>query len=587
MFVILQHHLKNDILLNIQNYNQTKEIMKTNEKTINGILSHRDGKLFIDNNQRTYKWKESDAKKVFETLTGNENPYFGAIVTQTKYCNDLSIIDGQQRLITFSLIYLAMRNVILNEDKFKKDDELKSLADEVYEEYLIQKYYKQTLHFKTKARLCLKDEDANCYESLLFNNNCINDKNNICKVYSFLYKKFKKDSKNEILDLFERIKKVQIIHFFLETGDNAYQIFESINSTGRALTPGEIIKNKLFWEIEKIGIKEEVDNLTELMLKIEENSLDNIDDCLRYWYYVKKQEYLTTGTKSLIIKDKICKFIEKIGVKVAVNSLYEFSKIFRGVLTLTYNSKKINNFLKTSLTDLYYFKILIFDVLTSEELTESEQLAILKLGEKIVFRKHICGHTFLYKTFLGVTKKCVKEENKLKKFIQIINEKPLNLWGKQKIESPIPYDEEFIPKFLEKEIYGGDKEMTRYIFNKLENEMYGTLSKEYNDIYNNLKEQKLTIEHIIPQTPTEEWKNVLGDNCQEIYDKYLNTIGNLTITGYNSEMSNKPFKDKKLIYEQSSINLNKQLCTYENFGYEEFMGRQKFLGEKAKAIWKI
>ena len=584
----MQYHLKNDILLNIQNYNQAKEIMKTNEKTINGILSHRDGKLFIDNNQRTYKWKESDIKKVFETLTGNENPYFGAIVTQTKYCNDLSIIDGQQRLVTFSLIYLAMRNVILNEDEFKKDDELKSLADEVYEEYLIQKYYKQTLYFKTKARLCLKEEDANCYESLLFNNHSINDENNICKAYSFIYKYIKKQhSKKFILEIFERIKKVQIIHFFLETCDNAYQIFESINSTGKALTPGEIIKNKLFWEIEKIGIKEEVDNLTELILKIEENSLGNIDDCLRYWYYVKKQEYLTTGTKSSIIKGKICKFIEKIGVKVAVNSLYEFSKIFRGVLTLTYNSKKINNFLKTSLTDLYYFKILIFDVLTSEELTEAEQLAILKLGEKIVFRKHICGHTFLYKTFIGVTKKCVKEENKLKKFIQIINEKPLNLWGKQKIESPIPYDEEFIPKFLEKEIYGGDKEMTRYIFNKLENEMYGTLSKEYNDIYNNLKERKLTIEHIIPQTPTEEWKNVLGDNCQEIYGKYLNTIGNLTITGYNSEMSNKPFKDKKLTYEQSPFNLNKQLCTYENFGYEEFMNRQKFLGEKAKEIWKI
>lgn len=560
--------------------------MKTNEKTINGILSHRDGKLFIDNNQRTYKWKESDVRKVFETLTENENPYFGAIVTQTKYCNDLSIIDGQQRLITFSLIYLAMRNVILNEDKFKKDDELKSLADEVYEEYLIQKYYKP-LHFKTKARLCLKEEDADCYESLLFNNYCINDENNIYKVYLFLYKYFKQHSKNFILEIFERIKKVQIIHFFLETCDNAYQIFESINSTGRALTPGEIIKNKLFWEIEKIGIKEEIDDLTELMLNVEENSLGNIDDCLRYWYYVKQQDYLTPNTNSSTIKDKIGKFIEKNGVKVAVNSLYEFSKIFYEVLTLTYNSKKINNFLKNSLADLDYFKILIFDVLTSEELTESEQLAILKLGEKIVFRKHICGHTFLYKTFIGVTKKCLKEENKAKKFIQIINEMPLNAWGKQKVENSIPYDEEFIPKFLEKPVYGRNKEMSRYIFNKLENYMHGSLSKEYIDIYNDLKERKLTIEHIIPQTPTEEWKNVLGDKYQEFYDKYLNTIGNLTITGYNSEISNKPFKDKKLTYEQSPFNLNKQLCTYENFGYEEFMGRQKFLGEKAKEIWKI
>jgi hypothetical protein len=97
---------------------------------------------------------------------------------------------------------------------------------------------------------------------------------------------------------------------------------------------------------------------------------------------------------------------------------------------------------------------------------------------------------------------------------------------------------------------------------------------------------QITIEHIMPQTLNDEWRQQLGDNSYQVHDKYLHTIGNLTYSGYNSEMGNEPFETKKRILSQSHFELNKRIIQSETWAEEEIVKRAEELAQRALVIWK-
>lgn len=96
----------------------------------------------------------------------------------------------------------------------------------------------------------------------------------------------------------------------------------------------------------------------------------------------------------------------------------------------------------------------------------------------------------------------------------------------------------------------------------------------------------LTIEHIMPQTLTAKWKIDLGKRAQETYDKYLHCLGNLTLSGYNSELSNASFNEKQALYSQSNICITKSIAQYDHWGETEILNRGEALIEDIKKIWK-
>ena len=148
-----------------------------------------------------------------------------------------------------------------------------------------------------------------------------------------------------------------------------------------------------------------------------------------------------------------------------------------------------------------------------------------------------------------------------------------------------PKDEEFINGFTSKNIYSMRAKNKEYIFERLEN---GS-SKEKNDVVGNIEKGILTIEHIMPQTLTTAWKQALGEDWEAIQERWLHTISNLTLTGYNSSYSNRSFQEKKTMkngFCDSGIRLNHFIALFEKWDEEELEKRKAKLSEMALSIWE-
>ncbi|EMH26888.1 hypothetical protein HMPREF1420_00128 [Helicobacter pylori GAM264Ai] len=142
-----------------------------------------------------------------------------------------------------------------------------------------------------------------------------------------------------------------------------------------------------------------------------------------------------------------------------------------------------------------------------------------------------------------------------------------------------PKDSEFRDSLITKKLYKPKK--TKEIKSFLER-------LENFDTKEPVNTQECNTEHIMPQTPTLEWQKDLGENFEAIHEKYLHTIGNLTLTGYNSEYSNKSFQEKRDMekgFKQSSLKLNQGLKDLESFGEKEIEKRANDLADWALKIW--
>jgi hypothetical protein len=138
-------------------------------------------------------------------------------------------------------------------------------------------------------------------------------------------------------------------------------------------------------------------------------------------------------------------------------------------------------------------------------------------------------------------------------------------------------DDDFRAGILKKTVYSnGDRDRVKLILESLEN-FYSKKEK--------VEPQKLNIEHIMPQTLTLEWKKTLGTNFNNVHKQYLHTLANLTLTGYNPELSNKPFDEKKSIYTESNISLNRYFNKIETWNADTIQKRAEYLADIAVQIW--
>jgi hypothetical protein len=148
-----------------------------------------------------------------------------------------------------------------------------------------------------------------------------------------------------------------------------------------------------------------------------------------------------------------------------------------------------------------------------------------------------------------------------------------------------PDNKEFQDKIVSKDIYNVQSKNKIYLLEQLEN--YNNREKvRVEELVNN---NKLTIEHVMPQTLTPDWKKELGENWMKIYEKYLNTLGNITLTAYNSEYSNKSFIEKKDMdkgFRESRLFLNKYLSIIEEWNEKNIRDRAEKLRDRALEIWE-
>lgn len=203
-------------------------------------------------------------------------------------------------------------------------------------------------------------------------------------------------------------------------------------------------------------------------------------------------------------------------------------------------------------------------------LSNQDFISIIALIESYLCRRAVCGlgANGLNKIFPSFTKKIDKD--------QYLESMKVHFLSLEKTTGKFPKDSEFKDSFITIDFYHFKK--NKYFLERLEK--FNT-----NEPVNT---QECSIEHIMPQTLTPEWQKDLGENFKAIHEKYLHTIGNLTLTGYNSEYSNNSFQEKRNMekgFKQSPLKLNQSLKNSESFGEKEIEERANDLADWALKIW--
>ena len=217
--------------------------MKGSEQKLVAYMQGSNKRFVIPVYQRNYDWKTENCKQLYDDLVKvvrnkRKSHFFGSIVSvyNSDGANDeFLVIDGQQRLTTVSLLLLAMYNLL--EQKIIVPVKA-MLSERIYEEYLIDKWQDKDTRIKLKP----VKNDRLAFERLFGGDSEYIPESNLTINYQYFYERIQKE---EIVidELFDAICRLEIISIRLNQDDNPQLIFESLNSTGVALSEGDKIRN--------------------------------------------------------------------------------------------------------------------------------------------------------------------------------------------------------------------------------------------------------------------------------------------------------------------------------------------------------
>lgn len=559
-----------------------------------GFLKFMDGtnnRYVIPIYQRNYSWRKANCLQLYEDLKkvsseGRSSHFFGSIVSQVVGHGskiEFHIIDGQQRLTTVTLLLLAICNFI-------KDNEANSsqtnLANKI-RQFIVDEDPQNDDRIKLRP----VEADRNVLKKLVEGGTL--DKNekssNMFLNYDYFYNWIKQDNKPDKLQLpvdalYEAIDKLQIISITLDDGDNAQLIFESLNSTGRALTEGDKIRNYILMNLEP---KQQNDLYNRYWTKIEKCTGNDVSSFARD-YLIINRITPTIGNVYQAFKE----YVEKNNIQLEP-LLKDMLKYARFYQKLTEGKSGLGRqelddcmarlkHLEITVTDPFFMEILELNQ-DGGKLSVDDVTQIFRITESYLFRRNICDvpANSLNKVFLNLNNKVKGYDDSTDNYVQKFIYALCSMEG----SSRFPDDEEFSQALANKAVYRMSGKYKTYLFERFEN--YGT--KETKDVYKHIDDNVYSIEHIMPQHLTSEWRKELGPKADEIHSTWLHRLGNLTLTAYNSNMSNDTFQEKRDAehgYKNSGLRMNQFIAAKDHWGPDEMQERNDEMVKKAtEKIW--
>jgi len=516
--------------------------------------------------QRPYSWTKKEWEILWDDiveLCQVDNPrthFVGSIVTMptisvpegvTKYL----LIDGQQRLTTIFILLALLR------DKAKHDGEDK-LSEEINNTLLVNPYKRDTDFYKIQPTQI----DRESFQKLILSES-ISLKDQIVEAYQFFDRKFRQASLN-----ITTIKKVitnnlSVVSIVLDLEDNPHLVFESLNAKGRPLTQADLIRNYFFM---KIHINRQEIIYTKYWKPMQDALGENLTEFIRHYLMkggdIVKQSDVYFSLKDLVNQDNALEYLEKLAI---------FANYYKKLLCpedepnadIQRLLKRLN---RIEVTTAYPFLLNCYDDYIQNKISTDDFVNVLRVIENFMIRRFVCNiPTYgLNKIFPPL-------------YSQVYNMGMENLVdGVKKIlqTKGYPKDIEFRARLLDAKLYGaGDRaDKTKAILESIE-ESYG--HKEQVSFDN------LSIEHVMPQTLTEWWQDHLGNEWEITHELLLHTIGNLTLTAYNPELSNDDFENKKNQLIESHLEINRYFKDKTVWKKEDIEKRAEHLAEIVLSIW--
>ena len=556
--------------------------MHAHQKSLTEIFT-QNHQFTIPIYQRPYSWQKKQCEKLWEDIQNaakNDREHFiGSIVrfenSQKEEVTIYTVIDGQQRITTILLLISAM---ILKQENEHRAQEWKEL-------YLTNRHKEKDLFYK----ILLTDKDKSSLTNIIDNNNNKIESTRIKENFE-LFQEFLK--KIDDLDIIHKgIRKLKIVDVALDLKhDDPQLIFESLNSTGLKLSQADLIRNFLLMKLNPSQQEKIYKNYWHPVEKKFSSNLKNSKDEDKIFNRFFR-DYLTIKNEGDIpnqsnVYEEFQLYIEKQKegqqekIETIVADIYKFSEFYTKIAYP--REQEDNHKLKQAFIDFnntevnvsYPFLMSVYDDFDSKIIDEKTFLDILKLVESYVFRRFICelATNSLNKTFANLHKSINKE-----KYFDSLQLKLESFKNKERF----PRDEEFTEKLKLRNLY----EVKHY-------RTYWLLKFENFNKKEPISMENLSIEHIMPQNQDNSnlpsyWQQEIGENYQQVWAKYLHTLGNLTLTAYNSELGNKSFADKKIFFDKSPLKLNESFRDFENWNEDSINKRAEILIAEMLKIWQF
>ncbi len=545
--------------------------MQASPMKLLGLLEDNKTVFKVPVYQRKYEWEKEHLDQFFLDITNilksnySKEHFLGTVVyvqnDKPGLMKERLLIDGQQRLTTTSILLKAIK------DKIKETNESSRKWMEIRDTYLTNPYGSGD----TKYKLMPVDLDKDAYYDLM--NNC---KSNSRIYENYLYcLDFIDKSEYGVEEIYDALGFLNIVYISLDSNENPQVIFESLNSTGLSLTQADLIRNFILMGLD-------YDSQTFLYKnywrKIEEKLTNKvISDFIRD--YLTMKEGIVAKQSKVYEAFKIYFYNNKYSSEEIASELLIYSQYYREILDAKTNIEELDrqiryiNDIKSSVT--YPFLLKLLDDYKYNIVSKREIIEVLEIIVSYLYRRSICGipTNALGKIFSGMSSEVEERINKGEGYVDAVTDYLMSRTG----TGVFPRNEEFKKSFLETDMYSKNNRLSKIILHTIEAKNH----KEVVDI------DQLTVEHILPQTLTNEWNIELGKKAHEVHALYRNTIGNLTLTNYNSEMANKSFDDKKIYYSKSNINLTRDLIHYKNWTEKEILDRGDKLFIYIKEIWPL
>lgn len=531
--------------------------------------------------QRFYSWEESNCERLWNDIVSMQKQakpshFVGAVVSIVESAvpgavAKFQVIDGQQRLTTLTLLLLALRDYIS-----KNPGESATTPEGIEQLYI--KNNASIASGDSVYKLSLTDKDKETLICLIEKKPMIKEPSKrIIDNYDYFCRHIEKKeiSADEVLTA---VGKLQIASITLqrEYGDNPQAIFESLNSTGKGLSQTDLIRNYVLMGINATEQEYVYTHCWRPMEKLfsSDEIIDELDSFFR--------DYLTLKNASI---SKIADVYEDFKIYMSKASfastrelcedLLKFAGYYTDIIYCNSSDTEIQaiyeEIVGLRMTTAYPFLIKVRDDYENKLIDVDVFKEILRLSVSYVFRRGICDipTNSLNKTFSSL-RKSIDESDYLNSF-----KAALYYMDDYK---RFPNDVEFKESFKNKDIYTSN--VCNYVLTMLED--FGT--KKHTDITG------WTIEHIMPQNPnlSDDWKKELGVEWERIHDQYLHKIGNLTLTAYNSELSDNKFQDKLDMeggFKESGLRLNEYVVLQTNWNEKTINERANLLTAKAIDIW--
>ncbi|WQS56333.1 DUF262 and DUF1524 domain-containing protein [Helicobacter pylori] len=524
--------------------------------------------------QRVYSWKKEQCEQLWDDIIkiGGNDEMNGHFIGSILYVRDgnthsspLLIIDGQQRLTTITLLFIALRNHLSDEVKILE----KFSRKEIENRYLIN----SNRDGDKKFRLILSESDKDTLLFLIDENKRKPSEPSVKIVENFkLFEKWISENTDKLETICKGLEKLMIVWIALEKGkDDPQLIFESMNSKGIELTQTDLIRNYIVMETE---VEKQKDFYNRYWRAMEKDFTQNETLFNRF-----VRHYLTIKTGKIPNEKRVYEafkdYQQKEGIEIEnlLKDLQKYCGYFCQIAFKKEADKDLNkalSFLVDLERDVVYPLLLeLYSDYSDGVLSKQDFIPIIALTESYICRRAVCGlgTNSLNKIFPSFAKKIDK-----KQYLKSVEKH----FGSLTENRRFPDDDEFKEEFMRKDFY--KFELIEYLLYRMEN--FNRKEREPTDKY--------TTEHIMPQKLTEEWERDLGQDHERIHTQYLHTIGNLTLTGYNSEYSNKSFQEKQGMeggFKDSPLRLNQGLRNLESFGEKEIEKRANDLADWALKIW--